>query len=191
MSEQGDNPGLSYVPDKFHLVGKEPHIRPTAAKNCQASRASMEEKPRIPVLDRRDPQIQQRTSKNQIFGQKSHVSSTYFSKVTLHTETRFRTSYAPYYVSIRSQLSICISRGLLRLKNDIAPPVSGITGNCVLAVILGSVFFNLAEDTDSFFGRSALIISTTLLNAFVSVFEVSDASVLVGSQSSSGELMIR
>ena len=31
-------------------------------------------------------------------------------------------------------------------------PCLEISGNCVLAVILGSVFFNLAEDTDNFFG---------------------------------------
>ena len=64
-------------------------------------------------------------------------------------------------------------RGILRLRNDLSPPLSGILGNCLLSIILGSVFYNLPDTTSSFFGRAALMFFTILLNAFASGFEVS------------------
>ena len=68
---------------------------------------------------------------------------------------------------------MCTIRGFLRLRNDLAPPISGIIGNFIVAVILGSVYYNLPDTTSSFYGRTALIFFTTLLNAFITGFEVS------------------
>ena len=52
-------------------------------------------------------------------------------------------------------------------------PIIRDLGNCVLSIILGSVFYNLLQSSASFFGRAALLFFTTLLNAFASGFEVS------------------
>lgn len=84
----------------------------------------------------------------------------------------------PYAISIRTQVLTCIRRGLLRLRNDLAPPLSSIIGNCILSVILGTVFYDLSDGTDSFFGRAALLFFTTLLNAFASGFEVGSRKTL-------------
>ena len=65
----------------------------------------------------------------------------------------------------------------MRLRNDLAPPISAIVGNCILAIILGSVFYNLPETTDSFYSRGALLFFATLLNAFTSGFEVRKSAV--------------
>ncbi len=80
-------------------------------------------------------------------------------------------SHQQYRASIGRQVSLCLGRGFVRLRNDLAPPISNLVGNCILGVVLGTVFLNLRDDTSSFFARSALIFFATLLNAFVSGFE--------------------
>jgi hypothetical protein len=41
-------------------------------------------------------------------------------------------------------------------------------------LIIGSVFYQLPEDTSSFYSRGALLFFAVLLNAFSSALEVSD-----------------
>ena len=109
------------------------------------------------------------------------IASANFSSFRFTTSVLFHTSnllivasrsILPYMASFSNQIKLCTFRGLIRLKNDLAPPISGIVGNCILAIVLGTVFFDLPENTNSFFGRSALLFFATLLNAFVSGFEV-------------------
>lgn len=47
-----------------------------------------------------------------------------------------------------------------------------------MALIIGSVFYNLQENTGSFYSRSALIFFAILMNAFGSALEVSQAMIL-------------
>lgn len=47
-----------------------------------------------------------------------------------------------------------------------------VFGNIVLALIIGSVFYNLPNDTSSFFLRGALLFFAVLMNAFASILEV-------------------
>ena len=90
----------------------------------------------------------------------------------LRSDFGLRARSSPYTVSFKQQIKICLRRDILRLVNDLAPPLSAIVGNCLLAIILGSVFYNLPETSDSFYGRGALLFFATLLNAFISGFEV-------------------
>ncbi|KAJ4368375.1 Multidrug resistance protein [Neocucurbitaria cava] len=81
------------------------------------------------------------------------------------------TSLLPYAVSIPKQISLCVSRGFLRLKNDLNAPISALIGNLVISLILGSMFYNMAEDTNSFFGRGVLLFITIFLNTSLAGFE--------------------
>ena len=42
-----------------------------------------------------------------------------------------------------------------------------------MSLIVGSVFYNLGQDTSSFFQRGALLFFACLMNAFASALEVS------------------
>lgn len=70
------------------------------------------------------------------------------------------------------QTTICIIRGLQRLRQNLAVPISGIVGTAVLVAITGSVIYNLQLDTGSFYSRGALILFATLINVTSSAFEV-------------------
>ena len=69
------------------------------------------------------------------------------------------------------QVRLCIIRCCQRLHNDLAPPVSAIIGNAIISIILGSMFYNMPDDTSSFFGRGVLLFFTILTNTFLAAFE--------------------
>jgi ABC-type multidrug transport system permease subunit len=63
-------------------------------------------------------------------------------------------------------------RGFQRLKGDASLTLSQLIGNFIMALIIGSVFFNLQDTTDSFYSRGALLFFAVLLNAFSSALEI-------------------
>lgn len=67
---------------------------------------------------------------------------------------------------------LCVERGFQRLRGDASVTISRVVANAVLALIVGSMFYNLDETTDSFYSRSVLIFLAILLNAFASALEV-------------------
>jgi hypothetical protein len=71
-----------------------------------------------------------------------------------------------------------MSRGFLRLRNNLTVPISTIVGNFITSLILGSMFYNMPQDTSSFFGRAVLLFFTSLINTTLAAFEVR-ATVLV------------
>ncbi|KAL8922410.1 MAG: hypothetical protein Q9172_003566 [Xanthocarpia lactea] len=79
---------------------------------------------------------------------------------------------SPYTISYPMQISLCTRRGFQRLKGDASLALTGIIGNSVMALIIGSVFYNLPADTGSFYSRGALLFFAILLNAFSSYLEI-------------------
>jgi hypothetical protein len=63
-------------------------------------------------------------------------------------------------------------RGFQRLKGDASLTLSQLIGNFIMALIIGSVFYQLEIDTGSFYSRGALLFFAVLLNAFGSALEV-------------------
>lgn len=66
-----------------------------------------------------------------------------------------------------------MNRGFQRLKGDASLTLTGLIGNFIMALIIGSVFYNLQDVSSSFYSRGALLFFAVLLNAFSSALEVS------------------
>ena len=79
---------------------------------------------------------------------------------------------SPYTISLPMQVKLCMRRGFQRLKNDFSLMLSAAIGNFALALIIGSVFYNLPHNTSSFFSRGALLFFAILMNAFASALEI-------------------
>ncbi|KAL4806551.1 ABC-2 type transporter-domain-containing protein [Aspergillus unguis] len=79
---------------------------------------------------------------------------------------------SPYTMSIYEQVNLCMIRGFQRLKGDASLTLSQLIGNFIMALIIGSVFYNLNNDTGSFYSRGALLFFAVLLNAFGSALEI-------------------
>lgn len=82
---------------------------------------------------------------------------------------------SPFMLSYWQQVRLCLWRGWRRWKGDPSLTVGGLVGNFIMALIVGSVFYNLQGTTSSFFQRGALVFFACLLNAFSSALEVRHA----------------
>lgn len=80
---------------------------------------------------------------------------------------------SPYTLSYSQQVKLCLWRGWQRLKGDPSLTLGALIGNFIMALIIGSVFYNLQDYTSSFFQRGALLFFACLMNAFASALEVS------------------
>ncbi|KAL4787431.1 ABC-2 type transporter-domain-containing protein [Aspergillus varians] len=79
---------------------------------------------------------------------------------------------SPYTMSLWQQVNLCMIRGFQRLKGDASLTLSQLIGNFIMALIIGSVFYNLKDETGSFYSRGALLFFAVLLNAFGSALEI-------------------
>lgn len=79
---------------------------------------------------------------------------------------------SPYTLSYNGQIKLCLWRGFRRLIGDPSLTITQILGNTIMALILGSVFYNLKDDTNSFYSRGALLFFAILSNAFGSALEI-------------------
>ncbi|KAJ5658224.1 uncharacterized protein N7484_001873 [Penicillium longicatenatum] len=77
-----------------------------------------------------------------------------------------------YPTSIMHQFQACFRRALIRSRHNLQGIVSGVVGNVIVSIILGSLFYNLKDDTDSFETRSILIFYATMMNSCLPAFEV-------------------
>lgn len=108
-------------------------------------------------------------------------SQTYPLKGTNHQQfalsrkqekSRQQREKSPYTLSYWSQVSLCMWREIQRLKNDPSVPLVMIFVNFFEALIIASIFYNLAPTTQSFFHRGGVLFMMVLLNAFGSILEI-------------------
>lgn len=79
---------------------------------------------------------------------------------------------SPYTLSYLQQTALCLWRGWRRLMADPSLTFTQLFGNFIMALVIGSVFYNLPYDTQSFFSRGSLLFFAILLNAFGSALEI-------------------
>lgn len=87
------------------------------------------------------------------------------------SESSLERRSSPYKISYYDQVILCLTRSFQRLMNDLAPSISSLAGNAIVSIILGTMFYNMPDDTSSFFGRGVLLFFTILTNTFLAAFE--------------------
>ncbi|KAJ5458361.1 CDR ABC transporter [Penicillium sp. IBT 31633x] len=87
-------------------------------------------------------------------------------------QSKSQRTKSPYTLSVAEQVKLCVTRGFQRLKGDASLTLSALIGNFIMALIIGSVFFQLEDDVNSFYSRGALLFFAVLLNAFGSALEI-------------------
>ncbi|KAI0021746.1 ABC-2 type transporter-domain-containing protein [Xylariomycetidae sp. FL0641] len=95
-----------------------------------------------------------------------------FRALRRQQQSKSQRANSPYTLSYLQQIQLCLWRGWLRLKGDPSLTIGALIGNFIMALIVGSVFYNLDENTASFYQRGALIFFACLLNAFASALEI-------------------
>ncbi|KAK0740481.1 P-loop containing nucleoside triphosphate hydrolase protein [Schizothecium vesticola] len=75
-------------------------------------------------------------------------------------------------IPITEQINICVRRGFLRLHNNYAPVIAAAVANNILPIVLGTVFLNLDETTNTFDKRAVLVFFALMVIGFAPAFEV-------------------
>ncbi|KAL8860685.1 MAG: hypothetical protein Q9178_003038 [Gyalolechia marmorata] len=88
-----------------------------------------------------------------------------------HLESTMQRPPTPYILPFSKQVNICLTRSFQRLAQEPTPVISGIIGNTIISIILGSMFYNMPANTSSFFGRGVLLFFTILTNTLLASFE--------------------
>jgi ATP-binding cassette subfamily G (WHITE) protein 2 (PDR) len=91
---------------------------------------------------------------------------------SLRQQTQSQRSGSPYTLSYRQQVELCLWRGFRRLVGDPSLTITQLLGNFLMALILGSIFYDMQPNTETFYGRGSLLFFAVLLNAFGSALEV-------------------
>nr|AET72446.1 ATP-binding cassette transporter ifT1 [Cordyceps fumosorosea] len=79
---------------------------------------------------------------------------------------------SPFTLSYTQQIQLRLWRGWKRPTGDPSLTVGMLVGNFIMALIIGSVFFNLQKNSSSYFQRGSLLFFACLMNAFASALEI-------------------
>ncbi|KAF5009417.1 hypothetical protein FDECE_4349 [Fusarium decemcellulare] len=81
-------------------------------------------------------------------------------------------SKSPYTISYAHQVKLTLWRGWRRLLADPGFTIASLLFNVIMALVLGSMFYDLKNDSSTFYYRGGLIFFSLLFNAFASQLEV-------------------
>jgi ABC-type multidrug transport system fused ATPase/permease subunit len=87
-------------------------------------------------------------------------------------QARGQRKKSPYILTYAQQIQLCLWRGWKRLTGDPSVTIFALAAHSIVAVIVGSLFYNLGETSSTFFTRGALLFYSCMLNAFSSAMEV-------------------
>lgn len=79
---------------------------------------------------------------------------------------------SPYIISVPMQIKLNTVRAYQRLWNDAAATVSTVVSNIIMALIIGSVFYDSPAVTAGFQARGATLFFAVLLNALTAMSEI-------------------
>ncbi|KIW22564.1 uncharacterized protein PV07_10850 [Cladophialophora immunda] len=85
-----------------------------------------------------------------------------------HTRDR-----SPFLISVWMQIRLCMKRSCQLLSNDRTSTITLAMGRIILALIIGSIYFDPPDTTASLQSRGSVIFLATLMNALMAVTEIS------------------
>ncbi|KAF5603178.1 ABC transporter CDR4 [Fusarium subglutinans] len=87
-------------------------------------------------------------------------------------KAKYTSDKSPFTVSIPMQIRLCIGRGVKRLLGDKTFFVVTIAVNFVMALVLGSVYFDLPSTAEAMNQRASVIFFAILFNGLSSALEI-------------------
>ncbi|KAM5437048.1 GTPase-activating protein [Microsporum ferrugineum] len=87
-------------------------------------------------------------------------------------QAKHTSSKSPYRISVPMQVRLCTVRAYQRLWGDKSSTISTNISQIMMALIIGSLFFNTPQTTDGFFAKGSVIFFAILLNGLMSITEI-------------------
>ncbi|KAH0522825.1 hypothetical protein TsFJ059_006614 [Trichoderma semiorbis] len=79
---------------------------------------------------------------------------------------------SPYIISIPMQVKFNTKRAYQRIWNDIYATMASTVVQIVMALIIGSIFFDTPNNTDGFYAKGSVLFVAILLNALTAISEI-------------------
>jgi hypothetical protein len=79
---------------------------------------------------------------------------------------------SPYRISIPMQVRLNMKRAYQRIWNDIASTVANLGGQVIIALVIGSVFYNSSDDSSGITARCTTLFFAVMLNALSAMNEI-------------------
>ncbi|RMJ21434.1 ABC transporter [Aspergillus sp. HF37] len=79
---------------------------------------------------------------------------------------------SPYLLSVPMQIKLNTRRAYQRVWNERTSTITSFVGNCIIALIVGSVFFGTPNTTAGFYQKGAVLFYAVLLNALTAMTEI-------------------
>lgn len=99
-----------------------------------------------------------------------------YKQSRLADQHKYTRSGSTYLISYAAQVKLNIWRAYRRLVADPSFTIASLLYNLVMALMLGSMFFNMKADSSTFYYRGGIIFFSLLFNAFASQLEVRHAA---------------
>ncbi|KAJ5880864.1 uncharacterized protein N7473_011917 [Penicillium subrubescens] len=81
-------------------------------------------------------------------------------------------SASPYLLSVPMQIKMNTKRAYQRVWNERTSTITSFIGNCIIALIVGSVFYGTPSETSNFYQKGAVLFYAVLLNALTAMTEI-------------------
>lgn len=79
---------------------------------------------------------------------------------------------SPYTVTIGTQIRLLTRRAWQRIWNDKSATLTQIMVNCIIALIIGSIFYGTPESTAGFYAKGSVLFMAILINALTAISEI-------------------
>ncbi|EGD94355.1 ABC transporter [Trichophyton tonsurans CBS 112818] len=87
-------------------------------------------------------------------------------------QAKHTASKSPYRISVPMQVKLCTVRAYQRLWGDKSSTIATNISQIMMALIIGSLFFDTPQTTDGFFAKGSVIFFAILLNGLMSITEI-------------------
>ncbi|KAF4947363.1 hypothetical protein FSARC_13984 [Fusarium sarcochroum] len=81
---------------------------------------------------------------------------------------------SPYIISMATQIRLTTKRAYQRIWNDLSATATSVATNIIMALIIGSVFYNTGDATASFYSKGAVLFMGILMNALAAISEINN-----------------
>lgn len=98
-----------------------------------------------------------------------------FTKEFKMNKMKYQRLKSRYVLSYNAQLRLAITRGFQRVIGDKAFTITHICGSIAQALIIGSLFYNMGDNTSAAFSRGGVLFFSLLYNALSSLAEITNS----------------
>ncbi|PHH91761.1 hypothetical protein CDD83_10405 [Cordyceps sp. RAO-2017] len=125
--------------------------------------ASDEHQELMDELDRHEQQL----------SEQQHQNMAQFREQKNFLQSRHTRPKSPYLISIWMQVKLNTKRAYQRMWNDISAPMTQTMSQLVMALIIGSMFYDTPDATVGFYAKGSVLFLAILMNALTAISEIS------------------